>query len=65
MAGVVAGTSVTDVFTAASGQGATADQVALAGTRTKSGDTCRPVDCTAGAARGPGGTGPVLPAEVP
>lgn len=44
VAGVVAGTSATDVFTSASDQGSTADQVALAGTKAKSGDSCQPVD---------------------
>lgn len=44
VAGVVTGTSITDVFTAAAEQGGAADQVALAGTNAKSGDVCAPVD---------------------
>ncbi|MER6010592.1 hypothetical protein [Streptomyces bluensis] len=44
VAGVVTGTSVTDVFTTASERGGTADQVALAGTQAKGGDTCQPAD---------------------
>ncbi|WP_310726725.1 hypothetical protein [Streptomyces sp. N2A] len=45
LAGVVAGTSVTDVFTADPGQGGTSGQVALAGTKVQQGgDTCQPVD---------------------
>ncbi|WP_077801701.1 hypothetical protein [Streptomyces sp. JHA26] len=35
---------MTDVFTTASSQSDAADQVALAGTNARSGDTCRPVD---------------------
>lgn len=44
VAGAVIGTSGTDVFTTASDQGGTADQVALAGTKAQGGDTCQPVD---------------------